>query len=402
MTSIKLKCIPSDRQLGEGMIYYFLTHKRVERRIKLVRCINLKEWDEQRARFRVGRINDTDTDCLRLLNRQIEWEMGALQHIVAYLEAENGNYTVDDVKKLFLERRAMSSFFYLMERQMKRLKQLNRERCYETYRSTYYSLKRFCKHNDLMLYELTEELLADYEAWLKNEGLTLNTISFYMRIVRAVYNVAVREGLIEPRQLFRRVYTGIGKTVKRAISLAKIKQIKHLKIAPEYTSLLFARDMFLFSFYLRGISFVDMAFLKKSDLKNGVLIYCRHKTGQQLCVKWEKCMQEIVDRYPSDPASPYLLPIIKQGAATERSQYKNGLTKINKQLKMLGRMVGINDGFTMYVARHSWANAARCHNVPISVISEGLGHDSESTTHIYLASLTYAVDNANRILLKKL
>ena len=79
------------------------------------------------------------------------------------------------------------------------------------------------------------------------------------------------------------------------------------------------------------------------------------------------------------------------------------MSLINRKLKTIGNMVGIQLPLTMYVARHSWASAAKTKNVPISVISEGMGHDSELTTQIYLASLdTAVVDKANRMILKSL
>ena len=119
-----------------------------------------------------------------------------------------------------------------------------------------------------------------YEAWLHGKGITKNSSSFYMRILRAVYNRAVEKELTSNRNPFKHVYTGVDKTVKRAIPLKAIKKIKNLDLSL-HPALDFARDMFLFSFYTRGMSFIDMAYLKKKDLQNGILSYRRHKTGQQ-------------------------------------------------------------------------------------------------------------------------
>ena len=165
----------------------------------------------------------------------------------------------------------------------------------------------------------------------------------------------------------------------------------------------FARDMFLISFYTRGMSFVDMAYLRKKDLQNGVLSYRRRKTGQQLLIKWEKCMQEIVDKYDTSQSN-YLLPIIKPfGEIDERKQYIYAAHNINRCLKIIGKELGLSVSLTLYVARHAWASIAKSKNVPLSVISEGMGHDSEATTRIYLASLdTVAIDEANSMILKSL
>ena len=117
---------------------------------------------------------------------------------------------------------------------------------------------------------------------------------------------------------------------------------------------------------------------------------------------WEKCMQEIIDKY-DNLHSIYLLPIIKTINEDERTQYQNAMSLVNRKLKIIGRMVDIQLPLTMYTARHSWASVAKNKNIPISVISEGMGHDSEMTTQIYLASLDNAVvDKANAQILKEL
>lgn len=294
------------------------------------------------------------------------------------------------------------SFFSFMNNTINSLKLYGKTRTSETYITTLNSFKRFRNNSDLKINELNSSILQSYETYLLNKGLTKNTSSFYMRILRAVYNRAVEQELTCNRNPFKHVYTGIDKTIKRAISLKAIKKIKSIDLSLR-PSLDFARDMFLFSFYTRGMSCVDMAYLRKKDLRNGVLSYRRRKTGQQLFIKWEKCMQDIVDKYDT-PNSCYLLPIIKPDSNfDERKQYIYASHNINRCLKIIGEKLGLPVSLTLYVARHSWASIAKSKNIPLSIISEGMGHDSETTTRIYLASLdTIAIDNANRMILNSL
>ena len=151
------------------------------------------------------------------------------------------------------------------------------------------------------------------------------------------------------------------------------------------------------------MSLIDMAYLKKKDISHGVLSYCRRKTRQQLFIHWEKCMKKIVSKY-NIPESQYLLPIINPLIESdERTQYIYAGQQINKSLKKIGQKLRLPVNLTLYVARHTWASIAKSKNIPISVISEGMGHDSEMTTQIYLASLdTAAVDKANRKIIKSL
>ena len=300
-----------------------------------------------------------------------------------------------------IKRRKNSSLLSFTTGVIAHLREMEKIRSVETYSATLRSFMLFRNGNDISFHEFNSNTMLMYEAFLCNRGLTKNTTSFYMRILRAIYNRAVENGLTSNHKPFKHVYTGIDKTVKRAIPIDAIRRIKNLDLSSQ-PSLEFARDMFLFSFYTRGMSFIDMAYLKKKDLSNGILSYRRRKTGQQLFIRWEKCMQEIVERYVN-PQSSYLLPIIKPMNRDERTQYQSAMCLINRKLKTIGQMIGLNTPLTMYVARHSWASAAKHKNIPISVISEGMGHDSETTTQIYLASLdTAIIDDANTLILNSI
>jgi site-specific recombinase XerD len=296
----------------------------------------------------------------------------------------------------------MQSLFPFMREVISQLQQTNKLRTSETYHATLKSFMQFRENEDVLLKDLNSDMMLMYEAYLRQRGLTKNSISFYIRILRAVYNRAVEKGLTPNRNPFKHVYTGIDKTVKRAIPLKTIKQIKNLNLSFNPT-LAFARDMFLFSFYTRGMSFIDMAYLRKKDLNGGVLSYCRRKTGQLLFIKWEKCMQKIVEKYDTSQ-SIYLLPIIKPLSEMDsRKQYIYAAHNVTYGLKIIGKKLGLSVPLTMYVSRHTWASVAKSKNVPISVISEGMGHDSESTTRIYLSSLdNIAIDKANSLILKSL
>ena len=279
--------------------------------------------------------------------------------------------------------------------------QSGRERTAETYSATLNSFARYRKREDIPICDIDEELIMGYETYLRECGLSPNSSSFYMRVLRATYNRAVERGYTLQRYPFKRVYTGIEKTAKRAISLKQIRKIKTLDLSATPT-LEFARDVFLFSFYTRGMSLIDIMFLTPGNIANGRLVYTRHKTGQQLSVRWEKCMQEIVKKH-SQGAGHYLLPLIAEPGVDERAQYKKRSSWIGSRLRAIGLMIGLDAPLTMYVARHSWASIARSSNIPLSIISEGMGHDSELTTRIYLSALDYrAVDEANRRILQML
>ena len=278
------------------------------------------------------------------------------------------------------------------------------------YKATLNSFKRYRDNKDIALRAIDAEVMRSYEAYLHHTaGVCKNTSSFYLRILRSTYNKAVAKGLTPQQHPFSDVYTGIAPTRKRAIPAESVSQIKHLESVKDLTPKEeMARDTFLMSFYLRGISFIDLAHLRKSDLKDGYLHYTRSKTGQRLTIRWEKEMQEVLEKYQAQTASsPYLFPFLvdagnkSHGKTIDKKQeevrqYHNAESRISYHLRKLGAKIGIKGKLTLYVARHSWATAARDNNISISVISEALGHHSETTTQIYLRSIKSSeVDDAN-------
>lgn len=269
------------------------------------------------------------------------------------------------------------------------LEQAQRVATARNYRAVLRSVARATA--DIPLAALDTEWVARYEAWLLASGVCRNTSSMYLRCLRAVYHRAMGSTLP-----FRHAYTGVARTAKRALPLNVIRKIKALPL-PVGSTLTLSRDLFLFSLYTRGMSFIDMAYLRGTDLRDGTLTYRRRKTRQLLRIRWEPCMQSILDRHPS--TTSFLLPIIRREDGTERRQYETALHLVNHHLKHLAALVPCTP-FSLYAARHSWATLAQARHVPLSVISQALGHDSERTTQIYLDALAPdIIDEANRLIL---
>ena len=398
MASVKVKSRPSTIGDKEGTLYYQVIHNRVVRQIYTDYKLFASEWDCHSEAVNLHLISSKDerNNYLLSISSRIRWDKDRLNKII-YTLSQSGTFVADDIVVRFLNRQEQSFNDYICL-QIARLKRLGKIRTSETYTAALRSFSGFMNDKEVLFDQLNADLIAEYEAYLKGRGNSPNTVSFYMRILKAVYNRAVEDGLTEQRHPFKSVYTGVEKTLKRAISLNDLKHIKGLDLSLK-PNLDFARDMFLFCFYTRGMSFIDMAYLRKKDLQNGILSYRRRKTGQQLFIKWERCMQEIVDKYPINETE-YLLPIITKRDEDYRNQYTNELHRVNHLLKKIGKQLDLPILLTMYVGRHSWASIAKSRNVPISVISEGMGHDSENTTQIYLASLdTSVVDKANKKIL---
>ena len=224
--------------------------------------------------------------------------------------------------------------------------------------------------------------LKAFKEYLLERQLHWNTISTYMRMLRATYFRAVDDGLApyQPR-LFKGVYTGTKVTVKRAVDEDVFRQL-NAPVADE--SLEFTRLLFLLLFMLRGMPFVDIAFLRNCDLRGNVIVYRRKKTGAWLTVRVEAEAMEIIRNLRNtDKSSPYLFPLIHHPGKDEYRQYQNALRSFNYHLKRLGERIKGVAGLTSYTARHSWATIANYRNYQQELISNAMGHSSVKVTETY-------------------
>lgn len=308
-----------------------------------------------------------------------------------------------EAEKILSQQPPSASFFSFAQEEILRLKQKKQNSTLQNYTTAINSFSRFLGKNKIALDKILPELMVDYETWLLQSGVCLNTVSNYMRTLRAIYNKAVKKKLVKQCYPFSEVYTKIGETAKRAVTAKDIQNLKKLPIKKK-KSLMLARDLFLFSFYSRGMPFVDLVYLKHSQIRNGYLYYKRHKTRQQLQIKLEPCMLDIINRYRQKTDNNYIFPLITATNEDDADkQYRAKECYYNRLLKELAAMLGSGCHLSSYVARHTWASIAYQSNVELETISKALGHTSTRTTLIYIKNIgSTLVDKANSELLKRI
>lgn len=390
MATLKIKFRESCVDGKAGTIYYQITHHR--KVLQITSGIHLKkeEWSEVKKN-----IYDPNLK-LPAKHYRISNDIYGLKQIIHELDNQYTPYTVDDIVSRFKSTQYRTSFNEYMKREINLLQDANRNGTARNYKRTLSSFSQFLKGNDITINAVNSQLIEEYNIFLIKRGLVRNSISFYMRILRAVYNKAVHNKITIQTFPFQNVYTGIDKTHKRAIDEMTIAKLFKLKLKQD-SQLSLARDMFIFSYCTRGMAFVDMAYLKKSNIQNGMICYSRRKTGQLLCIKIEKQINEIICKY-SKMNSKYVFPIIQSDEPNKAyKEYEKSINEYNNNLKKLSVMLPEECKLTSYTARHSWATTARNHNIPVSIISAGLGHTTEKTTRIYLATLENSIiDDANK------
>lgn len=282
--------------------------------------------------------------------------------------------------------------------ELEQTKKIGNARVYKTMRN---SVQAFLKSKDIPLQQITYKWLKKYEAWYLGRGNSTNGLSVNMRTLRALINRAIRRQFLSKEAYpFENYSVKNEKTKKRAITQSDIEKV--IRFEPKTQRETRAKDYFLMSFYLMGASFIDLAFLKVSDIKNGRVEYRRRKTGKLHSIKITSPLQTLLDKYLDGKNSDdFILNVIKSKDA--KKQYINArdeLCRYNRSLKEIGEACGIEHLLTSYVARHSFATIAKFKDVPVPVISQALGHSNVEITEVYLAEFNNDVmDKYNEIIL---
>lgn len=396
MATIKVKLRPSSVAGRAGTVFYRITHQRATQQIATHIRLQPDEWDVVREQIAAG------VSGRPILQNRINSDIALLKRIIHDLEYSGVAYSVGDIIKRYKSPECHVSVLDFMQEQIRLLLRSNRLGTAQNYEKAMKNFAEFLRGVNLPFTAMTEQLVDDYNAFLIRRGMVRNSSSFYMRIMRAVYNKAVKQKLVEQSYPFSDVYTGIDRTCKRAVPESVVSKLYKLDLTAD-SSLALARDLFIFSYCTRGMAFVDMAYLKKENIQNGVICYARRKTRQYLSIRIEPGIRQILDRYAS-VSSPYVFPLLSSTDAKEAyAEYRAAIINYNRMLRKLAKMLAMGFRLTSYTSRHTWATTARNHNVPISVISAGMGHTSEQTTRIYLTVLDNSViDDANQQLVQSL
>ncbi|WP_455006795.1 tyrosine-type recombinase/integrase [Bacteroides finegoldii] len=274
------------------------------------------------------------------------------------------------------------------------------------YRSSLNAIIAYCGGEDFTFNEITPEWLKGFEIHLRKRKCSWNTVSTYMRILRAVYNRAVDNNEAEyiPR-LFRYVYTGTRAEHQRALETGDVKKIFAglILLSGVNPAMQRARHFFILMFLMRGIPFVDLAYLRKSDLHGNVITYRRRKTGRPLSVTLTNEAMRIVRMYMNQNVhSPYLFSFLRspEGTMEAYREYQLALRSFNRQLLILGEFLGIPNRLSSYTARHTWATTAYYCEVHPGIISQAMGHSSITVTETYLKPFqNKKIDEANKLII---
>ena len=394
ITSVKLM-LNKSRILNNGSypLVFQVIHNR--RKKLLYTGYRMKEevFDESEGKIMNGVGSTfTATEVVKM-NRELRKMRNQIDIRIRQLERTREEFTVEDILTQNAFGTGKSQFYLLryINAQIERKQELKKVGMAAAYKSTRSSLAKFIGCPDVRMSEVDLAFVRRYEDFLYSNGASGNTVSYYLRNLRSLYNQAVTDGY-HPRgeYPFAKAQTRPAKTVKRALSRTDMQNLADLNLENE-PELEFTRDLYLFSFYAQGMAFVDIVLLKTTDICNGVLTYSRHKSKQLIRIAVTPQMQGVIDKYNTE--NEYLFPIISGEYASGYQKYRLALGRINRHLKKIAVVADIKVPLTTYTARHTWATLARDYGAPISVISAGLGHTSEEMTRVYLKDFDVSMLN---------
>ncbi len=362
-----------------------ITHKGARKYFALHFSCYPEEWDKANGKFR------STVAKAKTRNRFLSESLFRAEDIIEKIQVQHQEFSFEEFKTQFIgiESKGVIQFF---EDFIERQRAIGKIGNANVYNDTKNSLLSFCKKKTLQFNEINYTFLKKYEEYLRRRGILNNSISVYMRTLRALINKAIKEKQCPPEAYPFKEYSISqlkNEPSRSALTKEEIQQIVDFEPDP-HTKQELTKHIFLFSFYTRGMNFNDVAKLQWSNVRDGRINYVRSKTGKRFSIKISAPVQNILDFYRSfNPDNDYIFPILDKSYKTPeqiKNRVKSGLKRVNAHLKEIAEEVGIDKKLTSYIARHSYAVILKKHGHSIAKISDAMGHESEKVTRHYLES----------------
>ena len=324
--------------------------------------------------------------------------------LVLELESDSKNLSASEITKKLKKSKSdnylVLEYFDIVSERLSASAEIKNSKVYS---DTKRNISLYTKGVDFSFSDVDYEFLKKFEEFLKAKKQAENSIYLYLRTFRALFNRAIKENVCHekyyPFNKFSLSKYNKIKTQKRSITQIELDRIINLDLSND-NKLIDTRNIFLFSYYCRGINFIDISLLKWENINNGRLTYVRKKTKELFGMALLKPVLEIIEAYRPftyKNKDSYIFPIFNDNHITPSALFnrREKMNKmINQNLKKIATLASIDQNLTIYVARHTFANIMKNKGVPNNYISEMMGHDSEATTKIYLQNFSDSVLDA--------
>jgi integrase/recombinase XerD len=399
----KISIILRDAQNKNGL-YPIVLRIIKNRKVKIITLgmdCEKSNWDEKSSQFNKSMPNHIQKNLVLSKLKQKAWT------IIDQFNIDEVDFSLNQFEEKF--RGKESSKITVLEFWEDKIKDLNlagRTGNARAHHDTKNSFFRFCKNQKILFKEITVEMLDKYETHLRSTGSNDGGIGVRMRELRAVFNDAIKKGVVDEKYYPFKTYKVSklkGKGFKKALSRKEVRLIENLdEIA--YPHLVEAKHLFVFSYYTRGMNFFDIMKLRWESIVDDKIIYTRSKTKGRFIIKILEPVNDILSYYKKAKSNTgYVFPILLHDNLTPiqiENRKAKKLKRFNSDLKKIAEIVGINKPLTSYVARHSYATNLKQIGVSTDLISQSMGHQNIAITSAYLKDFDDdVIDDANEKLL---
>lgn len=385
-----------DRMLKTGKypLVFQVIHLRRKKLIYTTYKLHESEFDAKTSRIVRSDSTGLTNRMVKEMNSEVEALKVKILTTCQYLEKMKPGFSVDDLMEFYQYEPDHIPIQVFIEHEIKKREEAGKYGSSAIYQSTLNSLNDFMDERSIYFPDLNHQFIRDYSLFLEGRDNSPNTVCFYLRNFRAIYNLARMAGIkVAETSPFEHIPIRMIATHKRALSREVLSKIAHSDLSKS-PGMELARDLFMFSFYTRGMSLIDILYLRKKNIVADVITYKRSKTKQFLSIGINEPIRQLIDKY-NNKNSEYVFPLLNASSPKDLyTQYRSRLGSINYYLKKVAAYLKLSIIPTTYAARHSWATLARESGVPIAAISAALGHTKEETTLFYLKQLDRSVLDA--------
>jgi integrase/recombinase XerD len=389
MVSYKFTLKATPNAQGEYFINLVLIKDRINTSLSIKKKCKHEDWS-----FETERLKKSHKEY-KQINDLIEKYSSRINNIIHEFELDDTPFTLQDIVTKFKKdsgKQQPVSYTIFHESLIEEIKNAGKLSTSNIEKETLRSIQLFFNRTEITFRDLSTDTIYKYQSFLNGNNNSQSTIGIRMRTLRAVFNKAIKREII-PATIYPFDKFKISKIKesgkKEYFSEKELETLKNAQLLKKND--IIARDMFLLSFYGRGINFIDLMQLKKTDLYKETITYKRSKTEVIVNFKINDFWKQKIEEYTSPDDSIYLFNIIHndQNSKIYLNNRKRKYLKIyiNTPLKTITTDLGIQKKITYYCARHSFATILKFNNISIDIIKEALGHKDIKSTMSYLNTL---------------
>lgn len=391
-----------------------MTSRKVTTEIVLLESYQLKNglypiklrviYNQVNRRYSTG-INLSKEDFQSIKTKDVRGELKKIKNELSRIEQNAIEiieslpvFTFEGFKKQFnAGTNDRLSVFTLFEETIKELEKNERYGSAINYDAACKALKQFSPK--LTFADITQSFLSSFEKWMLKNNKSISTVGVYLRDLRAIYNQAIKEGIIKKENYpFGKDKYSIpsSENVKKALEPEELIKIFEYKPIP-FTTEDFSKDFWIFSYVSNGINPKDAILLKYKNIHGDEIRFFREKSKNTTRQKRKQTIifltsetQSIINKWGNEPEPDnFIFRVLEKGDKEKDiiRKVKQLVKTTNKYMRRIAKECGINKNVSCNYARHTHATLRIRAGASLLEIQDAMNHNNISTTEKYLRTL---------------